>query len=371
MTGPNRQRLLDLLQEQQGEHALVLLDADAKVVAWMMGAGNVLGATEEQVLGQPLDVFFTPEDQAAGVPQSEVQNAQSVGVGEDDRWMVRRDGGRFWASGVLYCLRERDGTIAGYAKLLRDRTDQRGQVETLRNRAESLADEDRRKVVLLGTLAHELRNPLGAITNAVQLIDLAYPADSKLAYALQVLKRQTKYVTALIDDLLDVVRARTGKTLLDLQQVELAEIIADAREAIEGKAVERQQKVEVLLPPAPIRLVADRVRLTQVLVNLLSNASKFSAVGATLWIRGTVEADEAVVRVEDRGRGIAPALLPHVFDLLSQAHHERSGDGLGLGLSIVKEYVELHGGTVQVRSEGLGHGSEFAVRLPLKARAPP
>lgn len=364
-------RLLELLQEQSGEHALVLLDADAKVVAWLMGAANVLGATADDVLGCALDDFFTPEDQATGVPQGEVQNAQSSGVGEDDRWMVRRDGGRFWASGVLYCLRERDGTIAGYAKLLRDRTDQRGQVEALRNRAEHLADEDRRKVLLLGTLAHELRNPLGAITNAVQLIDLAYPADQRLEYALQVLKRQTNYVTALIDDLLDVVRARTGKTLLDLEPVELGEITAEAREAIEGKVVERQQRVEVLLPPAPIKLVADRVRLIQVIVNLLSNASKFSAVGATVWVRGTVEADEAVVRVEDRGRGIAPAVLPHVFDLLSQAHHERSGDGLGIGLSIVKEYVELHGGTVQVRSEGLGLGSEFTVRIPLKPRTPP
>jgi signal transduction histidine kinase len=128
--------------------------------------------------------------------------------------------------------------------------------------------------------------------------------------------------------------------------------------------------LEIKRPASPITLEGDRMRLTQVLVNLLGNASKFSGDGARILVKWTFEGDEAVIRIEDQGRGIAPALLPSVFDLLSQAggDDDPARTGLGLGLSIVKEYVEVHGGTVQVRSEGVGRGSEFMVRLPLARR---
>ncbi|HEX5049166.1 MAG TPA: PAS domain S-box protein, partial [Gammaproteobacteria bacterium] len=185
-------RLLRVLMEQSSDHTLILLDEGGKVVGWMMAASNLFGRTADDMLGRSTHCLFTPEDQAAGVPEKELEHARQSGTGEDDRWMLRSDGLRFWASGVVYCLRE-GGAVIGYAKVLRDRTDVRGQVEALRNRAELLGAEDRRKTVMLGTLAHELRNPLGAVSNAAHLIDHALPNDERVSYALQVLKRQTRY----------------------------------------------------------------------------------------------------------------------------------------------------------------------------------
>jgi two-component system CheB/CheR fusion protein len=366
-TGPDATELLRLMHEQADDHAVILLDANGAVVAWMMGAARIFGRDAEAMLGATIECLFTPEDRAAGAPRTEREHAERSGKAEDDRWMLRSDGVRFWASGFLDCLRHPDGSVAGFAKVLRDRTDVRGQIEALRNRAEALEADDARNAVMLGTLAHELRNPLAVLTNAADLIDLAHPGDAKLAYALHVLRRQTSYVRTVIDDVLEMARIRTGKATLRTERVALGAIADDAVEMVSQSFRDRRQALEVLLPPHPVELEADRVRLTQVLVNLLANASKFSDVGGRVWVKVVVEADEVVVRVVDEGCGIAPEMLPHVFELLSQAApqpHERDR-GLGLGLALVKEYVELHGGVVQVRSEGIGCGSEFAIRLPL------
>jgi two-component system CheB/CheR fusion protein len=369
-TGPNAAELLGLMHDQVEDHALILLDADGVVVDWMMGATRIFGRDAAAMRGGTIERLFTPEDRAADVPRNEREHAERSGKAEDDRWMLRRDGVRFWASGFVDCLRRGDGSVVGFAKMLRDRTDQRGQVEALRNRLAALEGDAERNVVVLGTLAHELRNPLAVLANAAELVDAAHRGDPKLAYAVQVLRRQTKYLTTLVDDLLETARVRTGKATLHTERVALGAIVDAALESVGPAYRERRQTIEVLLPTAPVMLGADRVRLTQVVANLLTNASKFSDPESRVWLKAVVEGDEAVIRVEDRGRGIAAEMLPRVFDLLSQAEspvrdRER---GLGLGLTLVKEYVELHGGVVQVRSEGIGRGSEFAVRLPLAKR---
>jgi PAS domain S-box-containing protein len=355
------------MHDQAEDHALILLDADGVVVAWMMGATRVFGCDAATMVGGTIEGLFTPEDRAVDVPRNEREHAERSGKAEDDRWMLRCDGARFWASGFLDCLRAPDGSVAGFAKVLRDRTDHRGQVEALRNRVDALEGDAERNVVMLGTLAHELRNPLAVLANAAELIDAAHPGDPKLAYAVQVLRRQTGYVRTVVDDLLETARVRTGKAVLHKERVALGAIVDAALESVGPAYRERRQTIEVLLPTAPVVLEADRVRLTQVLANLLTNASKFSDPDSRVWVKAVVEGDEAVIRVEDHGRGIAAEMLPRVFDLLCQAEPRTREPqrGLGLGLALVKEYVELHGGVVQVRSEGVGRGSEFAIRLPL------
>src|ERR1044071_6498931 len=211
-------RLLPVLTEQCHDHTLILMDDRGKVVGWMMGAATVFGRSADEMMGRTIHCLFTPEDQANGIPENELEHACQSGSGEDDRWMVRSDGVRFWASGVVYCLREHDAVI-GYAKVLRDRTDVRGQVEAFRNRAEQLAADDRRRTMMLGTLAPELRNPLGAGSNAAHFIDHA--GDERLSYAVQVLKRQTRYMSTLVEDLLEVARARTGKVQMQYARVDL------------------------------------------------------------------------------------------------------------------------------------------------------
>ena len=362
--------LLELMYAENEDMALILLDADGVVVAWMMGAARVFGRTTDEMCGRTLHCLFTAGDQAARVPENELANARGRDIGEDDRWMVRSDGALFWASGFVQCLRSRDGEVRGYAKLLRDRTDIRGQIETLRNRAESLAREDERQVLMFGALAHELRTPFSAISNAVQLVEHVRRGDSSLDFPLQILKRQINYVNSLIDGLEEVVRSRTGKTVLNLQDLQLDALLADVVQTVQPMLDDKRQQISLLVPPTPVSLQADPVRLRQVFLNLLQNGSKFSDRGKTIFVTCTVEVDEAVVKVEDQGRGISAALLPRVFDVLTQAEPapgDQSSPGLGLGLSLVKEYVELHGGSVQVRSEGLGRGSEFTVRLPRRS----
>jgi PAS domain S-box-containing protein len=365
-------KLLELTYAQAEDQALVLMDPDGVVVAWMMGASRIFGRGADDMVGRTLHCLFTPEDQAARVPENELANARGAGTGEDDRWMVRSDGALFWASGFVQCLHASDGEVCGFAKVLRDRTDVRAQIETLRNRAELLADDDRRKLLLLGTLAHELRTPFAAIGNAVELVARAYPNDQNLEYAVQILKRQTRYVNSLVDDLQEVVRARTGKTVLHYEPLRLEALLADVITTVRPMLDDKTQQISLLVPPMAIELEGDPVRLRQAFLNLLQNASKFSDRGKKVFVTCTIEAEEAVIRIEDQGRGIPAALLPRVFDALTQAELTSDGHapaGLGLGLSLVKEYVELHGGSVQVRSEGLGRGSEFTVRLPLMRRA--
>jgi len=174
-------------------------------------------------------------------------------------------------------------------------------------------------------------------------------------------------MNTLLDNLEELVRARTGKTVLRYEFLKLDALLADVVATLQPMLEEKAQRIALLLPPASIELEGDPVRLRQAFLNLLQNASKFSDRAKEIFVTATVEAEEAVVRIEDRGRGIPPELLPRVFDALTQAEmpDSRTPVGLGLGLSLVKEYVELHGGLVQVKSEGLGLGSEFTVRVPL------
>ena len=363
--------LLQLLYVQSEEQALILLSPNGDVVGWMMGAATIFGRSRDFMTGRSLHCLFTATDQAAKVPENELITAREIGSGEDDRWMVRSDGALFWASGFVHCLRAPDGNVRGFAKILRDRTDVRAQIDSHRNRAELFADEDRRKLLVFGTLAHELRTPLSVVSNAIDLIEHAHPNDDNLAYPLQLLKRQTSYVDSIIGGLEEVVRSRAGKTILRYEPIEVNELLADAVEAIRATTAQKDQRVSLVAPLTPVRMEGDPVRLRQTFLNLLQNASRFSDRDKPIFVTCTVEADEVVVRVEDQGRGIPAALLPRVFDALTQADPSAETPGLGIGLMLVKEYVELHGGTVQVRSEGLGRGSEFTVRLPLMPRTAP
>jgi PAS domain S-box-containing protein len=359
--------LLQLLLQQGKDHALLLLDPDGRIIGWLGGAEYIFGYRAEEIIGQRAERLFTPEDLERGLAQNELDTARKDGRAEDDRWQVRKDGTRIWASGVVVGLRNSEGEVVGFGKVLRDRTDVKAHIEALESRIHSLTVADQRKNIFLGTLAHELRNPLGPLANALQLIRLTGAAPPHLAYCIQIIERQADFIRRLVDDLLDVTRIEAGKVELKLGVVELQEVLRRAADICRPKAEERQQLLQVILPPTAIPLQADADRLHQVIVNLLTNAIKYTPPGGRIWLKATTEGDEAVVRVEDTGIGIDAEMLPRIFDLFTQEEASRSHSqgGLGLGLPLVKELVTLHGGTVQVRSEGRDKGSEFTVRLPL------
>jgi two-component system CheB/CheR fusion protein len=361
------EQLAGLFLQQGKDHALILLDPQGSVVAWYPGAERAFGYAAAEMLGQSLSRLFTPEDLARGLADHEFEVTRRDGSAEDDRWMVRKDGSRFWASGVVLALRDDSGQIVGFGKSLRDRTDVRAQIEALENRIVALLKADERKTLFLGTVAHELRNPLAPLKNAVQLLRLARPGDPDLAYPVSLVERQVEFLRRMVDDLMDVTRIGAGKVELKKGRVLLGELLTQVVEGFRPRAEERRQRLELLLPKGAIPLEADPDRLRQVFVNLLNNAVKYTPDGGRVWVKATVEAAEAVVGVEDTGVGIAPETLPRIFDLFTQEEESRyrSEGGLGIGLSLVKGLVTLHGGSVQVRSEGRGKGSEFTVRLPL------
>jgi two-component system, sensor histidine kinase len=234
-------------------------------------------------------------------------------------------------------------------------------------RQEQLRLADRRKDEFLATLAHELRNPLAPIRNALYMMKIA-PGDAEgLANARLMIERQVRQMVHLVDDLLDVSRITTGKLILKRERVELQSVARNALEGVQPIVQERGIDLSVALPKGAVSLYADPTRLTQVFLNLLNNAVKFSEPRGKVWFRCAVEEGELVAAVRDEGIGIAPAQLESIFGMFAQADQslERRSSGLGVGLALARRIVELHGGTISARSEGLGRGAEFVVRIPL------
>ncbi|HEU5311231.1 MAG TPA: response regulator [Candidatus Eisenbacteria bacterium] len=235
----------------------------------------------------------------------------------------------------------------------------------LRESEEMLRETDRRKDEFLAMLAHELRNPLAPIRNSVEYLRLK-ERDPELDWSYDVIDRQVDHLTRLVDDLLDVSRITRGKLEIRRKRVDLSEILRGALETIQPQITRKGQRLHVSIPPGPVELHADAVRMTQVLLNLLDNAVKFTPDGGTIWLTVEREDGHLRIRVRDQGKGLEPEDLPQLFQMFYQSRHTKSLSvgGLGIGLALVRRLVEMHGGTVEAASEGLGMGSEFAIRLP-------
>ena len=238
--------------------------------------------------------------------------------------------------------------------------------------ADELAEANRRKNEFLAILGHELRNPLAPIRSAVQFLRLDSASEPDRRWARDVIDRQTEQMTRLVDDLLEISRVSRGKIKLIKTAIELAEVIERAVENSHPLIGARKHELIESLPAEPVWLEADPVRLAQVVANLLNNAAKYTPDRGHIWLSAEKQGAEAVIRVRDDGLGIAPDMLPRVFDLFAQADRtlEESRGGLGIGLTLVKCLLEMHGGTVKVLSDGPGKGSEFVVRLPALERKP-
>jgi len=255
----------------------------------------------------------------------------------------------------------------------------RNQIEeALRKSEESLKESDRRKNEFLATLSHELRNPLAPIRNAVQILKAKGPRDPDLVWSRDLIEHQVGQMARLMDDLLDISRITSNKLELRKSRIDLASVVKNALDTSRPIIDEAGHELTVALSSEPLYLDADPVRLGQVFSNLLNNAAKYSREGGRIRLSAERRDNEVVVSVKDSGIGIAPEMLPHIFDMFTQAQPvlERSQGGLGIGLSLVKKLVEMHGGSIEARSDGPEKGSEFILRLPLlrqdsAASAPP
>lgn len=254
-----------------------------------------------------------------------------------------------------------------------DRAERRRLENELRRRADELAEADRRKDNFLALLAHELRNPLAPVRNSLEILHRQGLPDPTSRHAWEIMDRQVENLSRLVDDLLDVSRITRDKIRLRRERVDLSAAVRMAVEAARPLIDRKRHRLATAYAPDPLWVDADRVRVEQVATNLITNAAKYTDPGGEVTVTTRAEGGEGVLSVRDTGIGIAPEAQPHVFEMFVQADHDpdRAQGGLGLGLTLVRRLVELHGGRVAVASEGLGRGSEFTARLPLLQAAEP
>lgn len=384
------------------DYAVYMLDPTGHVTTWNAGAAKIKGFSATEIIGTHYSAFFTPEALKEGRPKRELETALSAGRFEEEGWRLRKDGSRFWANVVLTPLYGGGGEHVGFAKITRDLT-QRRQAEEVAQRllreqaareaAErteaQLRDEQERykaaardaaeaalaaeeasrlKDDFLATVSHELRTPLNAILGWASMLK-ARPKDGTAVKGLDVIQRNAHAQAKIIDDILDLSRIVAGKLRLELRQTDLASVIQDAIEVARPSALAKSIKIELVPSAQPCLLMADPERLQQVMWNLLSNAVKFTDAGGSIRISVESSGAKAKVSVTDTGRGIAPEFLPYVFDRFRQADGSttRRVGGLGLGLSIARQIVELHGGQVGAYSAGSGTGASLTIILPIRA----
>jgi PAS domain S-box-containing protein len=529
-----------LLVENARDYAMLTTDCENRITSWNSGAERLMHWTEAEMLGQSGRLIFVPEDREKGDPEKEIATARRDGRAANERWHLRKDGSRFWGSGIMHALYDPAGQLVGYGKVMRDRTLEKtaegernrfvermrmlaeissdflfqerpeeylehvyarlkahlgldlyahyltaptgrglclaswdgipddiahqiayvdfgeaisGQVggreeqlvadclheahgpqsvlaralgirayachpliageelvgtlsfgtsardtferdevelihtvseqvavalersrllKALRERAEALTEADRRKDEFLAMLAHELRNPLAGIVNALHVLEETDQESSPRKRLRAIVGRQAGNLTRMVDDLLDVSRITHGKIELRREPVNLAASVQQAVDTIGPLMKMRGHTFETHILDESLCVEADQTRLEQIIANLLNNAAKYTEPGGRIWLTVQQEGAQAVVRIRDTGVGISPDLLPHVFDLFTQANRtsERAEGGLGIGLTLVRRLIEMHEGTIEAHSQGLGHGSEFIVRFPLASGGP-
>lgn len=340
------------------DDAIVSKTLEGTIVSWNQGAQRVFGYSEAEAVGRSIDLIIPPERR----PEereilSRIRKGERVDHFETVR--VAKDGRRLDVSLTISPVRDDSGRVIGASKVARDITERKQMDEALR-------EADRRKDEFLATLAHELRNPLAPIRHSLEIL-LRSEGDPRLfRHATDILARQLSHLIRLVDDLLDVSRITRDKLQLRTTRVDLASVIKDAVDASRPQAERDQQTIEVALPEQPIFLDADSVRLTQVFSNLLNNACQYTEPGGRIWLTAERQGEDVVVVVRDSGIGMPADQLDGIFEMFTQVDDEgqRPRRGLGIGLTLVRRLVKLHGGTVIARSEGRGLGSEFEVRLP-------
>ena len=343
---------------------ILILDASTgKIIDSNPFMSELLGYTKEELLGQELwQIGFFRDIDASRAAFEELQD---LGYIRYEDLPLQNRAGRQTEVEFVSNLYRVDHTPIIQCNI-RDITIRR-QLERAKLKAETLADSNRRKDEFLAMLSHELRNPLAAIVIASDLLRHQENEDLIQRQAHATLVRQVGQLTHLVDDLLEISRITTGRIRLQLMNVDLRDVVERAVESVRPLIKRRRHELSVSSPLEPIFLNAGPNRMEQVLVNLLTNAAKYTDEGGRIWLTVQREGNEAVLRVRDTGIGIAPNLLPHIFDLFTQADRslDRSEGGLGIGLTLVKSLVEMHGGKAEANSEGLGQGSEFSVRLPV------
>ncbi len=395
-----------LLVDGVTDYAIFLLDAGGHVTTWNQGAERIKGYTASEIVGTHFARFYPEEAVRAGAPQDHLAHALETGRFEEEAWRVRKDGSRFWAAVVITAIHDSAGAFQGFAKVTRDLTERKqaeDQIELsnreledrvtqrtadlaaanttliaqnvarerleieLRRTVAQLREADQNKDEFLAFLAHELRNPLAPLGNLAELLRLQADGTPSLSPLRDMMDRQVRHMTRLVNDLLDLSRVTRNTLHLELDWIDLSIVLRDSLEMTAPDRAARGHHLTVMSAESPVTIHGDRTRLAQVFANLLTNASKFTPPDGRIEVIVAASPDVARVTIRDDGIGIPSEKLRRVFDLFVQVTPGEPS-GLGVGLTLARRITELHRGTIRAHSPGEGQGSEFVVELPIAER---
>ena len=366
------QRALLAAIVDSSDDAIVSKTLEGRILSWNRAATRIFGYEPHEVIGKPITIIIPPE-----LHGEEREILAKLGRGERidhfDTVRVTKDGRRIAISLTVSPVRAADGRVIAASKVARDISGRKLAEQRLRQSEEALRLADRRKDEFLALLAHELRNPLAPIRYALAANKKPGRTPEQCRRAEEIIERQVTHMSRLLDDLLDISRITRGALELKKTRTELTSVVGAAIETARPILDEKHHRLLLDLPSQPVELEADVVRLAQIFSNLLINAAKYTDPGGRIQLRALQQDTEVIVSVSDNGIGIAAEMLPQVFNMFFQSDSAlgRAEGGLGVGLSLVRGLLALHGGSVEARSEGPGRGSEFIVRLPLGAVTQP
>jgi two-component system, chemotaxis family, CheB/CheR fusion protein len=362
--------------QQSRDYAVLATDEEGRITGWNAGAARLFGYDEADILGEPVARLFVPEDVAAGVPQYELETARREGRAEDDRWHLRADGSRVFCTGVMMPLATRG--VGGFVKIARDASRQQAALRITTRRLQKAragrADAEAAialKDEFLAVMSHELKHPLNLINVSAELIgrsrDIDFDRHPTSARALANIGRAVRAQSRIIDDLLDLSRIRTGKLALDMGPVDLVGLTRAVVDTAAADASSAELEIAFETAEDHVIVMGDSARLNQIVWNLISNAVKFTPAGGHIEVQVRILSTEACIEVTDDGVGIEPEFQPRIFEMFGQARARAASTkgGLGIGLALVRQLTEHHGGRIQCVSQGTGTGASFRVWLPL------
>jgi PAS domain S-box-containing protein len=345
---------------ESSEDAIVSKTLDGVITSWNPGAARLFGYAPEEIIGKPVTTIIPPELQYEEVDVlARLHRGERVQHFETVR--LAKSGRRIDVSLTVSPIKDEHGQVVGASKIARDVSESKRSERLLR-------EANQRKDEFLATLAHELRNPLSSVRNATELLCAAHHERADLQSVCEILDRQLRQMTRLVDDLLDVSRINAGRIELQPELLDVGALLRTIASSLRPDFDTAQQVLTLSMPPEPLYVQGDRIRLTQVFSNVLHNANKYTPDGGRIVIEARWQEADIVVSVRDTGVGIPPDMLHQVFELFSQVERSshRTRGGLGIGLTLAKRLVEIQGGRIQAHSPGPGQGSEFVIRLPAR-----
>jgi two-component system CheB/CheR fusion protein len=377
--------LLRLVVESARDYAIISTDLQRRITSWSAGAEHLIGLSEREVLGCCADMLFTAEERDAGIPQREAELALAHGRAGSERWHVRSDGSRFFASGVMMSMRNSEGRALGFVKIFRDETEAREAQQALKQSQadlwQALQDNERARADLeaasrakdqfLAVLSHELRTPLTPVLMAAQALAMRSDLPDAVQAAVRMIQRNVRLEAQSIDDLLDLTSIARGNLAVERMPMDLHDAVRGAVESCGDEIESKRQHLAVRLEAEKHTCDGDARRLRQAITNVLKNAVKFTPIGGAIEVRSTNRNGSFVLAVVDSGIGIKPEKLPTVFEAFAQGGEwvAREYGGLGLGLAISRATVEAHGGAMHADSAGPDQGAAVVIELPLQSQA--